>query len=65
MVYEAHKTKKTLSAYSQPLTYDNFCSAIEKLAREVGGQFSQQIRGFLALAFGSALQLFSVFLASS
>ena len=58
LVYQARYTSKKLAKYKANVTYDNFASAIEDLAHEVHGQFSQQVRGFVAVALVSLLQLY-------
>ena len=57
LVYQASVTARTLAKYKSKLIYDNFALAIEDLAHEVHGQFAQQLKGFIALAIGSFLQV--------
>lgn len=58
LVYQSRFTAQRLAKYKTNITYDNFSSAIDDLAHEVHGQFSQQLKGFVAVAFGSLLQLY-------
>lgn len=61
LVYAAYGTSQKLAKYKANITYDNFSSAIADLAHEVSSQYSQQLKGFLAVAFGSLLQLYGAF----
>ncbi|MCS3807158.1 hypothetical protein [Xanthomonas sp. 4461] len=58
LVYQSLRTFRKLGKYDAQVTYDNFSSIIADLAREVGGQFRQQLVGFLFVLAGSALQLY-------
>lgn len=56
LVLQSHVTTRKLEKYKN-ITYGNFAEAIGDLAHELHGQFAQQLRGFIALAIGSFLQL--------
>jgi hypothetical protein len=58
LVYQSRFTATKLAKYKANITYDTFASAVEDLAHEVHGQFAQQVRGFIAVAMGSLLQLY-------
>ncbi|UWX03483.1 hypothetical protein H1235_10160 [Pseudoxanthomonas sp. NC8] len=58
LVFQAFRTSRKLGKYNAQVTYDNFSSIIADLARELGGQFQQQLLGFLFVLVGSALQLY-------
>jgi len=58
LVFQSLRTSRKLGKYNAQVTYDNFSSIIADLAREVGGQFRQQLVGFLFVLVGSALQLY-------
>ena len=59
LVLQSLKTSRNLGKYEAQVTYDNFSSIIADLAREVGGQFRQQLLGFAFVLAGSALQLYA------
>ena len=58
LVLQSFQTSRKLGKYNAQVTYDNFSSIISDLAREVGGQFRQQLVGFMFVLLGSALQLY-------
>lgn len=58
LVWQSRETANKLAKYKSNITYDNFAAAIDDLAHEIHGQFKQQMRGFLLLALGSALQFY-------
>lgn len=58
LVWQARGTASKLAKYKSNITYGNFAEAIDDLAHEIHGQFKQQMRGFLLLALGSALQFY-------
>ena len=58
LVFQSLRTSRKLGKYNAQVTYDNFSSIIADLAREVGGQFRQQLVGFLFVLVGSVLQLY-------
>jgi hypothetical protein len=58
LVFQSLLTSRKLGKYNAQVTYDNFSSIIADLAREVGGQFRQQLVGFVFVLAGSALQLY-------
>ena len=60
LVIQSLRTARKLGAYNTQVTYDNFSSIIADLAREVGGQFRQQLIGFAFVLAGSALLLYGV-----
>lgn len=59
LVWQAHVTSKRLVNFRADLTYEKFSDTLEGLAQEVGGQFKQQLIGFLALAAGSGFQIYA------
>lgn len=60
LVYQSFSTSKKLSKYRTQVTYDTLGSTIDALAHEVGGQFTQQLVGFVFVLAGSAFQLYAV-----
>ena len=58
LVWQARCTSSKLAKYKANITYGNFAAAIDDLAHEIHGQFTQQMRGFLLVAVGSALQFY-------
>jgi len=58
LVFQSLRTSRKLGKYNAQVTYDNFSSIIADLAREVAGQFRQQLVGFIFVLAGSALQLY-------
>ncbi len=61
LVWQARATSSKLAQYkASGITWNNFALVIEDLAHEIHDQFKLQLRGFVALAFGSALQLYGV-----
>ncbi len=58
LVFQSLRTSRKLGKYNAQVTYDNFSSIIADLAHEVGGQFRQQLVGFVFVLAGSALQLY-------
>lgn len=58
LVWQARGTAKKLANFRAHLTYDKFNDAVGTLADELGGQFGQQLWGFLFIAAGSALQFY-------
>ena len=59
LVWQAHLTSKKLVNFRVDLTYKKFNDTLEGLAHEIGGQFNQQLIGFVALAAGSGLQIYA------
>lgn len=58
LVFHARCTSDVLAKYKSNVTYDNFAQAIDDLAHELHAQYGLQMRGFMALAAGSALQFY-------
>ena len=58
LVKQARFTAIKLAKYKSNITYANFSAAIGDLAHEINGQFKQQMRGFLLVGLGSALQFY-------
>ena len=60
LVWQSLNTSRSLKAHvSGHVTYETLGTAIDTLARELGGQFRQQLVGFLFLAVGSCFQLYA------
>lgn len=60
LVFQSFRTARKLQKYKGPVTWDSLAPSIETLAHEVGGQFSQQLVGFIFVFLGSAFQLYAV-----
>jgi hypothetical protein len=61
LVWQSYRTARALKQHtSGPVTYDTLGTAIDTLAQELGGQFQQQLVGFLFLLAGSGFQLYAV-----
>lgn len=60
IVYQSCRTTRNLRKYSAPVTYGTLSPSIEALAKELAGQFAQQLVGFFFLLIGSCFQLYSV-----
>jgi hypothetical protein len=60
IVYQSFRTTNKLQKYSTPVTYGTLSPTIETLAKELAGQFSQQLVGFLFLLMGSCFQFYAV-----
>lgn len=60
IVFQSFRTTRNLQKYSEPVTYGTLSPSIEALAKELSGQFYQQLVGFVFLLLGSAFQLYAV-----
>ena len=60
IVFQSFRTTRNLRKYSAPPTYASLAPSIEVLAKELSGQFSQQLIGFVFLFIGSGFQLYAV-----
>jgi len=58
LVWQARATSMKLANFRAHLTYDKFNDAVGTLADELGGQFRQQVWGFVIIAAGSVLQFY-------
>jgi hypothetical protein len=58
LIWQARSTSSKLAKYKTNITWDNFAPAIDDLAHEIHNQFKLQLRGFAALALGSAFQFY-------
>jgi len=56
LVLKSRQATLALRRFPAPLNYDNFVAALERLVGIVGGQFSDQLKGFALLVLGLALQ---------
>ena len=63
IVFQSFRTTRNLKKYSAPVTYGSLSPSIEALAKELSGQFSQQLIGFIFLTLGSSFQLYAVLFA--
>lgn len=59
LVYQSWRTSQKLAKYQTQVTWDTLGATIDSLAHELGGQFLQQLIGFLFVLAGSALQLYA------
>lgn len=57
IVFQAWRTARALS--DMQVTIDSMELIIQRLGREMAGQFKHQLIGFAVLALGAILQLFS------
>jgi hypothetical protein len=57
IVYQDWRTARVLAGYEK-VTIDSLEIIIQKLGREMAGQFKHQFIGFAVLAIGAALQLY-------
>ena len=60
IVFHSFRTTKNLQKYSAPVKYGTISPSIETLIKELCGQFSQQLVGFVFLLLGSGFQLYAV-----
>lgn len=60
LVVNSWRTTQKLGKFGEHATYNNFTQMIETLAREIAGQFKQQLIGFVCLLVGSFFQLYAV-----
>lgn len=60
IVFQSFRTARNLQKYSASVTYDTLSPSIETLTKELGGQFFQQLVGFVFLLLGSLFQLYAV-----
>ena len=64
LVVQAWCTSRKLAKYNaQRVTINSLGPTIEALARELGGQFGQQLVGFGFVLVGSGLQLYAAVIA--
>jgi hypothetical protein len=60
LVWQSWRTSRALKRHvSGSVTFDNLGTAIDTFARELGGQFQQQLVGFAFLLLGSGFQLYA------
>ena len=59
LVVQAWLTSRKLGKYRANVTYNALGPVIDTLAHELGGQFRQQIVGFVFFLIGSGFQLYA------